>query len=58
MPRARRETEVPVSSIAADQHQQDREDPRPDRAEQVLEPGLDPVADLAAFPAEEEDEDR
>ena len=40
-----------------DQQDQDGEDPRADRAEQVGEPGLDPVADLAAFPAEEEDED-
>ena len=47
---------------AGDEHRADREhqhgrDPRADVAEQVLEPGFEAVADLAAVPAEEEDED-
>ena len=37
------------------QHQHGR-DPRPDAAEQIVEPGFEAVADLAAIPAEEEDE--
>jgi len=42
---------------ARDQHQKG-EDARAERAEEVVQPGFDPVADLAPFPPEEEHEDQ
>ena len=57
IPRASAETEVPVSSMPPTTSIRTVKIRAPTFAEEVLEAGFDPVADLAALPAEEEDED-